>query len=106
MTHETNPFASWRFGAQVYVSSLNDLLDDLIMLERRVEKLANAKRGLAINARPYKCYIAQLKALANSDIIDHRKAIKNAEAKHNERMFIKRKRNEELKKLAEMEAQR
>lgn len=106
MTHETNPFASWRFGAQVYVSSLNDLLDELIMLERRVEKLAHAKRGLAINARPYKFYIAQLKALANGDIIDHKKAITSAEVKHNERMFIKRKRNAELKKLAEMEAQR
>lgn len=79
-------YHSWKFGRQVYISSLNDAFQEYEVVALRVKRLCQAKRGHAIKMADYKPILAALELQIFNDIQARKEELKKAESVHNQRM--------------------
>lgn len=79
-------YHSWKFGRQVYISSLNDAFKEYEVVALRVERLCHAKRGHAIKMTDYKPILAALELQIFNDIQARKEELKKAESVHNQRL--------------------
>lgn len=79
-------YHSWKFGRQVYISSLNDAFSEYEVVALRVERLCQAKRGHAIDMDKYRPILAALELQIFNDIQARKDELKEAERRHNQRI--------------------
>lgn len=79
-------YHSWKFGRQVYISSLNEAFDEYEAMALRLDRLCQAKRGHAIDDSKYKPILAALGRQIFNDIQTRKEELKEAESVHNQRM--------------------
>lgn len=84
-------YQSWRYGKQVYISSLKDVLQEITELEMHIERISKAKRGHAINMNDYVVGLHLLSAQITQDIADRKRCLKDAENVHYARQIKRQK---------------
>lgn len=80
-------YQSWRYGKQVYISSLKDILCEIRDLQMHIERISKAKRGHAVKFDDYVVGLRLLEMQVAQDIADRKKSILDAENIHKARQI-------------------